>query len=132
MTPETFPNKQILDSSPGYSENTLIEARSIYDIMSTESIWESERGTFIRVVVKPSSKSKTFVEEITPDAVFLNLSVPAREGKANTELIKKMAKLLGVSSTNVVLVAGHRNREKTLLVLGKAREEIVLKLSNMI
>jgi uncharacterized protein (TIGR00251 family) len=121
-----------LIAPPNLFENILIEACSMYGIMSAESIWESERGTFIRVVVKPGSKSGRFVEEITPEAVFLNLSGPAREGKANTELIKKMAKLLDVSTANVVFVAGHKSREKTLLVIGRTREEILQKVSSMI
>jgi uncharacterized protein (TIGR00251 family) len=97
--------------------------------MNTEPIWENERGTFIRVVVKPGSKSKKFVAEITSDAVFLNLSGPAREGKANIELIKKLAKTLGVSTGAIGLVAGHRSREKTILVTGLKRECVLQMLS---
>lgn len=104
----------------------------MYDIMSTESIWDSERGTFIRVVVKPNSKSKVFIEEITPDAVFLNLSGPPREGKANTELVKKLAKALGVPKAAIDLVAGHKSREKIILVAGLTRESVLQMLTEMI
>jgi hypothetical protein len=78
MFPETFPNKQILDSSLVQSDNTIMETHDNLTDMITKSIWESEKGTFIKVVVKPNSKSKEFIAEITSEAVFLNLSGPAR------------------------------------------------------
>jgi uncharacterized protein (TIGR00251 family) len=100
--------------------------------MSTNAIWESERGTFIKVIVKPNSKSKEFITEITPEAIYLNLSSPAREGKANKELIRKMAKTLGINTSSIALVAGHKNREKTLLVTNITQEMAIQKLSFMI
>jgi len=99
--------------------------------MSAKSIWESERGTFIKVVVKPNSKSKEFITEATSEAVFLNLSGPAREGKANVELIKRMAKVLGVTTSAITLVSGHKNREKILLIRGITQEIVLKKLSLM-
>jgi uncharacterized protein (TIGR00251 family) len=131
MFPETFPNKQILDSSLVQSDNTIMETHDNLTDMSTKSIWESERGTFIKVVVKPNSKSKEFIAEITSEAVFLNLSRPAREGKANAELIKRMAKTLGITTNAIVLIAGHKKREKTLLITGITQEIVLKKLSDM-
>jgi len=100
--------------------------------MSTAAVWENEKGAYIRVIVKPNSKSSKFIAEITPEAVFLNLSGPAREGKANAELIKKMAKTLGVTTSAITILSGHKNREKTLLVRNYAKENVLEKLSVMI
>jgi uncharacterized protein (TIGR00251 family) len=132
MFPETFTNKQILDSSLVQSENTLMGTDDNLIDMSTNAIRESERGIIIRVIVKPNSKSKEFITEITPEAIYLNLSSPAREGKANRELIRKMAKTLGINTSSIALVAGHKNREKTLLVTDITQEEAIQKLSFMI
>ncbi len=132
MFPEASPNKQILDSSSMQSDNTIMQSNDKSSAMSTNSIWESERGVFIRVFVKPNSKSKEFIAERAPESIHLNLSGPAREGKANTELIKKMAKELGVTTSAITLVSGHKNREKVLLVRGLTKEIALERLSVMI
>ncbi len=108
-----------------------MEAVDIPIDMSEKSIWASERGTFIKVIVRPNSKSKEFVSEMTPEAVHLNQAGTAREGKANTELVKRMAKSLGVTTGNVTIVAGHRSREKTLLVSDMTGEAVIQRLSEV-
>jgi len=90
----------------------------------TSAIWETERGILLRVVVRPKSREKNLVAEISPEVIVVNLSSPAREGKANSELIKKIAKVLSISTSNVTLVAGHKSREKTLLIHGLAVEDV--------
>ncbi len=92
------------------------------------AIWETARGTLVRVIVRPNSKEKKFVAHITPEAILVNLRSPAREGKANSELVKKLSKMLKVSSADISLVAGHKTREKTLLIVGIDAEQIANKL----
>jgi len=89
----------------------------------------SEKGTFLRVIVKPNSKEKQLVAEINPDSIVLNLTGPAREGKANTELVKKLSKKLKTSTSAIRIIAGHKSREKTLLIVGLNVEEVVQNLS---
>jgi uncharacterized protein (TIGR00251 family) len=109
-----------------------MEAEDILIDMSEKSIWENERGTFIRVLVKPNSRSREFVSELAPEGVHLNLTGPAREGKANVELVKRMAETLGVTTRSVTIVAGHRSREKTLLVTNMTGEVVIQRLSQRI
>jgi len=97
--------------------------------MDSKSIWMSEKGTFLRVIVKPNSKEKQLVAEINPDSILINLTGPAREGKANTELVKKLSKILKISSSSIRIVAGHKSREKILLLVGLNIEEVEQKLS---
>ena len=92
------------------------------------AIWETARGTLLRVIVRPHSKEKKFIAHITPEAILVNLRSPAREGKANSELVKKLSKMLKVSSADISLVAGHKTREKTLLIVGIDAEQIANKL----
>ncbi|MGQ4912658.1 MAG: DUF167 domain-containing protein [Candidatus Thorarchaeota archaeon] len=92
--------------------------------MSTEAIWESERGVFIRTLVHPKSRSKEFISEITPEALHINLTSPAREGKANVELVKRLSKILGVSTSEISIIGGHRSREKTVLVRGISLDQV--------
>ncbi len=95
------------------------------------SIWVSEKGTFLRVIVRPKSTEKDFVVEISPEVIVVNLKSPAREGKANSELVKRLAKVLTISTGNIRLVAGHKSKEKTLLVEGLSPQDIVQRLSNV-
>ncbi len=97
----------------------------------TATIWESEKGTFLRVIVRPKSREKDFVAEISPEVIVVNLKGPAREGKANSELVKRLAKVLSISAGSIRLVAGYKSREKTLLVEGLSLEDIEQRLSNV-
>ncbi|MHA1905910.1 MAG: DUF167 domain-containing protein [Candidatus Thorarchaeota archaeon] len=84
--------------------------------MAENLLWESERGTFLRVLVRPNSGNRDFIESFSDTELVINLKGPAREGKANTELVKKMAKVLGTSTGNLSIASGHKSREKTLLI----------------
>jgi len=88
----------------------------------------SEKGTFLRVVVKPNSKKKELIAERNPDSVAINLAGPAKEGKANTELVKRLAKLLKISTSSIKLVSGHKFREKILLIDCLSAEDVEQKL----
>ena len=102
-----------------------------YDLKPmVNAIWETARGTLIRVIVRPNSKEKKFIVHITPEAILVNLQSPAREGKANTELLKRVSKLLKISTAEVSLVAGHKSREKTILVIGMSAEDLAKRLMN--
>lgn len=97
--------------------------------MDSKSVWTSEKGTFLRVIVKPNSKEKQLIAEKNQDSILINLSGPAREGKANTELVKKLSKLLKISSSAIRLIAGFKSREKILLIDGLSTEEVEQRLS---
>ena len=84
----------------------------------------SEKGTFLRVIVKPNSKEKKLIAGRNPDSILINLTGPAREGKANTELVKKLSKILKISSSTIRIVAGHKSREKILLIDSLSTEEV--------
>ncbi len=100
--------------------------------MLSGPVWKTEKGTLIRVLVRPSSRDERLVSEIDDTSIHVNLKGPAREGKANTELVKRLAKALGVSTSSLVLVGGHKSREKTLLVDGIEPEEILQRLSSKV
>jgi uncharacterized protein (TIGR00251 family) len=97
----------------------------------TSAIWETERGVLLKVIVRPKSREKNLVAEVSSELIIVNLNSPAREGKANTELIKRMAKMLSISTSKLTLVAGHKSREKTLLVQGLGLEDIEQRLSEV-
>ena len=100
------------------------------DLM-TKAIWETARGTLLRVVVRPNSKEKNLIAEVTPEAIHINLKSPARDGRANIELLKRLSKMLGLSTADISIVAGHRSREKTLLIIGVDPDHLSKQLSNV-
>jgi hypothetical protein len=58
------------------------------------------------------------------DAIKIKVSAPSLEGKANNALTRFIAKKLGISSSQVDIIAGHRSREKLLRIAGISRGEI--------
>jgi uncharacterized protein (TIGR00251 family) len=53
----------------------------------------------------------------------VRLAAPAREGRANEELVRLLAKTLGVPRRQVELVAGEGSRRKDLRIYGVSFEE---------
>ncbi len=96
--------------------------------MHKDAVWETEDGVFLRVLVKPKSTLRKLISDIDDDMVVANLKSPAREGKANTELLKRMSKALGVSTANIKIIAGHKSREKTLLISEMELKDVVRKI----
>ncbi len=99
--------------------------------MHGEVIWENERGLFLRVMVKPNSRNREFLASFSTDEILINLQSPAKDGKANKELVKRLSKLIGISTAGITLVAGHKGREKTICVTGVSKKELVEKLSKL-
>jgi uncharacterized protein (TIGR00251 family) len=57
------------------------------------------------------------------------VSGPPVDGKANAELCRFLADVLGVSKSAVVIVQGETTREKTVLVRGLPPEVVAVRLS---
>lgn len=49
-------------------------------------------------------------------ALRIRLAAPPVDGKANTELIRFLAEVLGIPRSNVTIEAGHRGRRKRVRV----------------
>lgn len=93
--------------------------------MPKMAIEDTADGVLLRVVVKPRSRATSFIAEIGAEYVILNLKAPAREGKANAELLKRVAKLLKLSTADVILVSGFKSRDKTLLIRGIMADQVL-------
>lgn len=106
------------------SWNRLILTPNLAKCMAERAIWQTEKGTFVRVRVKPKSKKRDFVAEVTERAIILNLEEPAREGKANKELMRRLSKTLGVSTRDILLISGQKSREKILLIRNLSAHEV--------
>lgn len=62
----------------------------------------------------------------------MQIAAPPVEGEANTELVKYMSKLLGLRKSDVTLDKGARSKNKTLVVTGTTKDEVLRKLQKEI
>ncbi len=85
------------------------------------------QGVRIEVWVQPRA-SRTAVVGMQGDALKVRVAAPPVGGEANAELVRCLAKALGVARNRVEIVRGHGSRRKTVLVRGmeeaRAREAL--------
>ena len=106
-------------------EVILLYRDSYWHDMMEGPVWETDGDVFLRVIVKPRSSERKLVAEHSDSVIVINLKSPAKEGKANTELLKRLSKLLHVSTGDIAIVAGHKSRAKTIQVRGVELEEVL-------
>ena len=94
--------------------------------MSEKYIWETEEGVFLRVLVRPKSRERALISAIDETYIVLNLKSPAREGRANTEMLKRLSKILKTSTGNLSLIAGHKSKQKIIQIKGMNRKAIIV------
>ena len=78
----------------------------------------------IKVRVQPnSSKISIIVDEDESIKIYLNS--PPVDGKANSECIKILSKKLKIPKSQIEIIKGHKNREKTLIIHGLIYKQII-------
>ena len=82
-----------------------------------------KNGVSFRVRVQPRS-SRNQVAGILDGALKIRLTAPPVEGEANEACRSFLAELLGVSRSQVAIVAGVAGRNKVVRVEGVAPEKI--------
>ncbi len=78
---------------------------------------QTENGLAFSVRVIPRSSRSEIVGEYD-GALKVKLTAPPVEGAANSELIKLIAKSLGVAKSNVEIIAGQSSKTKRVHVFG--------------
>ncbi|WP_066634861.1 DUF167 domain-containing protein [Desulfolucanica intricata] len=81
-------------------------------------------GVVFKVRVQPRA-SKDQVSGLYEDAVKIRLAAPPVDGEANKALCNFLAKKLGVSRSQVELVAGQTGRNKLVRVTGVNQERVI-------
>jgi uncharacterized protein (TIGR00251 family) len=77
----------------------------------------------LSVHVVPNAKIDKVVGE-HGSAIKIKLRAPAVEGKANAALIILLAKRLNVPARTIVLLRGHKSRDKLVRIDGLSEEEL--------
>ena len=86
-----------------------------------------EDGIVIPVRAKPAARHNG-VDGIHNGAVRVSVTAAPEKGKANRAIGELLAKLLGVSKSQVVLIAGETSSHKRFLVTGRELDEVRLAL----
>ena len=74
-------------------------------------------GIRLRLRIQPRA-SRTELVGLHGDALRIRVASPPVDGAANEELVRFLARLLGVPDRAVEVTAGHSGRQKTVHILG--------------
>ncbi len=83
----------------------------------------SKDGVILKVLAQPRS-AKNQVVGLQEDYLKLKLTAPPVDNAANKLCRDYLAKLLQTSKSNIEIVAGHKSRRKTFLILGLTESEV--------
>ena len=83
---------------------------------------ENPEGVLFQIKVLPRS-SRSEAAGRHGDALKLKITAPPVDGKANEEVVRYLAKFLGVKAARVAIVAGDHARIKTVAVAGMTGQE---------
>ena len=81
------------------------------------SFTERPEGVLFQIKVLPRS-ARSEVAGIHGEALKIKITAPPVEGKANEEIVRFLAKRLGVKSAQVSIVSGGHSQIKTVAVSG--------------
>jgi len=91
--------------------------------VETMTFVQRGEGLRFQVLAKPRAKKSRIVGE-KGGAVEVAIGAPPVEGAANHELIRFLAKTIGVPQSRVVLVRGEGAKIKLIEVLGVTEAEV--------
>lgn len=81
-------------------------------------------GAALTIRVTPRAR-KTEISGFREDgSLRIRVSAPPVEGKANKELVKFLAKLLGVRKNRIEIVAGAKSLDKIVSIVDMSAEEV--------
>ncbi len=78
-------------------------------------------GNLILVCHLQPNASRSEFAGLHGDALKIRIQAPPVEGKANTELVKFLAKEFGVSKRDIEIISGELNRHKRVRIMTPAQ-----------
>ena len=78
---------------------------------------QTSDGVLLHLRIQPGA-SRSEIAEIRENTLRIRLQSPALENRANQELIRFLAKQLGIKKAQIVLISGEKSRDKVVLVTG--------------
>ncbi|XP_063433285.1 UPF0235 protein C15orf40 homolog [Mytilus trossulus] len=90
-----------------------------------------DKSVSIKILAKPGAKHNS-ITGFEDDGIGVQISAPPVDGEANTELVKYMAKVLGIRKSDISLDKGSRSRNKVLVVNGLEKDVIITNIKSQI
>lgn len=84
--------------------------------MNKKTFEKTEKGLIVRLKIVPNSSRNEVIWE--NDALKVKIMAQPIENKANKALIEFFSKTLKTAKSNIQIIKGELNKEKTLLILG--------------
>jgi uncharacterized protein (TIGR00251 family) len=111
-----------------YSRATLLHVIEMHT--SQEAVTEHPAGTVIAVLVTPDAKDVRLFSSYHPwrNALECRIRAPAQSGKANRELIQRIAEWFSVPERSVKILSGERSGRKMILIQGLSRQQVLERL----
>lgn len=91
--------------------------------MAKDFIRPAKDGVYVKLRVSPGAKSTEIKGLYGEKALKLSVSAPPTEGKANAEVERFLAGILGVPKGDVSVTRGTSSRDKLAFVHGARPEE---------
>ena len=83
-----------------------------------------KHGAALTIRVTPRASKTAFSGVLEDGTLRIRISAPPLEGKANSALIKFVAKVLGVNRSRVEIVAGEKGLDKILSIIDLDAEQV--------
>lgn len=96
----------------------------------------TQNGFYIRIKLTPNASTCGFGELFTyadgTEYLKAGVTTAPEKGKANKELIKMLAKELGISKQDIELIAGATTHYKKFAIARPLSEQLTEKLNNLV
>lgn len=96
-------------------------------MINKKTFEETKDGLIVRLKIIPNSSKNEFIEE--NEGLKVKITAQPIENKANKALIEFIAKSLKIAKSNIKILKGELNKEKTLIISGIDEEKFKTLLS---
>ncbi|KAF8247856.1 DUF167-domain-containing protein [Wilcoxina mikolae CBS 423.85] len=76
------------------------------------------------LTIKPNARTTSVVAVDPTSSIMLRIHAPPRDGEANEEVVRFLAKALGLRKSDARVVKGMKGREKVVEISGAAGVEV--------
>jgi hypothetical protein len=91
--------------------------------MRRYKLHNGKKGAALTIRVTPRSRKTEFGGVMEDGTIRVRVAAPPVEGKANTALVKFLAKVLGVRKNRIDIVAGEKGLDKIISILDMSAED---------
>lgn len=97
--------------------------------MDKKTFENTEEGLIVRLKIIPNSSKNELIYE--NEAIKIKITAQPIENKANKALIEFLSKTLKTAKSNITILKGELNKEKTLLIIGYNEGEFKSKIMDI-